>query len=203
MGNIYGKVTGVREEGRAKGRKVLWGCRCECGNYTVVEGNRLRSGMTKSCGCLRINTIVAFNKKHGMASNRLYNIWSHMKSRCLNKNDRAYRRYGGRGITVCEEWQQFKPFMKWALENGYNDDLEIDRINNNGNYSPENCRFVTPKENSRNRRSNRLITIDGKTKTLAEWSEISGLDSSLIRFRVVNGWSEKQLLVSPSVRRSE
>lgn len=196
LGKTYGRLTVIREAGRS-GRKVLWECVCECGNHSIVEGNRLRSGGTKSCGCLRADTIVAFNKKHGMSSSRLYNIWSHMKSRCSNKNNEAYKRYGGRGIAVCKEWQKFEPFMKWAMKNGYKDNLEIDRLDNNLGYSPENCHFTTPKINSRNRRSNRLVTINGKTKTLAEWSEISGLDSTLIRYRVSSGWPEKDIL-SPS-----
>jgi hypothetical protein len=117
------------------------------------------------------------NPKHGLYREHkdLFNLWQTMKSRCENKNRDNYERYGARGISVCEEWQEAKNFVGWALVNGYQHGLQLDRIDNNKGYSPDNCRFVTAKENNRNRRNTKFITINGKTKSVAEWCEIIGV----------------------------
>lgn len=117
------------------------------------------------------------NQKHGLyrENKNLFNLWQTMKSRCENKNREKYKDYGARGITVCEEWHTASVFVKWALDNGYKAGLQLDRIDNNAGYSPQNCRWVTPKENSRNRRNAKMLTLNGETKCVAEWCETIGV----------------------------
>jgi hypothetical protein len=168
---------------------VMYTCKCECGNIVDVLGIHLRSGHTKSCGCYREFTTKINKTTHGMTNTRLYYIWKNMKSRCFNPNNQDYLDYGGRGITVCQEWvNDFVNFMMWSLQHGYNDTLTIDRINVNGNYEPSNCRWATQKVQCNNTRVNIYVELDGITHTLKEWCEILNLDYNKIHSRVYNGW---------------
>ena len=134
-------------------------------------------------------------EKHGMYGSRLYKTWNNMISRCYCKSFRNYRNYGGRGITVCDEWKNsFVAFMNWALSNGYSDTLTLDRINTEGGYCPENCRWITNKEQQNNKRNNRLITYKGITHTLQEWSEITGIHKKTISKRIDRGWTIEDAL---------
>lgn len=127
---------------------------------------------------------------HGESYNRVYRVWRHMLDRCENQTHNRYPQYGGRGIQVCEEWHNAKEFIEWAYTNGYTDNLQIDRIDTNGNYEPNNCRFVTCKENNRNKRNNRKITLDGITLTVTEWAEQTGIKRKTIYERLRRGWDE-------------
>lgn len=132
---------------------------------------------------------------HGDSKSKLYNVWAGMKRRCYNKNQKSYKDYGAKGIRVCDEWfNSYETFKKWAETNGYNEGLEIDRINVEGNYEPNNCRWINKKQNSNNKRNNTLIEINGVTHTIAEWSAISGISQKMISSRLKRGWNKDNLL---------
>ena len=154
-GQRYGKLVAqeIACVRGGKGRQVTyWQCLCDCGETTIVRLAELRAGNTKSCGCLRVESGKS-NRTHGGKGTRLYRIWKGMRSRCLNPNATSFENYGGRGITVCEEWRQsFEAFQQWSLGNGYADELTIDRINNDGGYEPGNCRWATWSVQLKNRR---------------------------------------------------
>lgn len=178
-GKKFGKleVIGVHDTGS---RKTYYVCQCDCGNIKVVRADALISGATKSCGCIKKEqdkTNLTANHSHKMSGTRIYETWQDMKRRCYNKQNARYDRYGGRGITVCDEWlNNFQSFYDWAISNGYSDDLTIDRIDNDGNYEPSNCRWSTAKEQCNNRGSNINITIGNATKSLMRWCEIFNVD---------------------------
>ena len=203
-GQRFGRLTVVKDVGRTKTKRVLWLCHCGCGNETIVASNNLTGGKTQSCGCYMRDRVREASKTHGHYMNgkqtRLYAIWAGMKRRCLNHNVKAYHRYGGRGIKVCAEWMKFEPFRDWATANGYADKLSIDRIDNDGNYEPGNCRWITQKVQCQNTRSNRLITFNGVAKSIAEWAEITGIKAATISARIKrHHWPiEKALTIKPN-----
>lgn len=150
-GKRFGLLT-VLNRSTEKAVRVKWQCHCECGNEIVVEGQHLRSGATISCGCYHKDELSKRRMQHGYSKTRLYSIWYGMKCRCSMPSHSTYTYYGGRGISVCAEWLDFIKFQEWALANGYTDGLEIDRINNDSDYAPDNCRWVTHAENMKNLR---------------------------------------------------
>lgn len=192
-GKRFGRLT-VIGYSHLVGSKVYWKCLCECGNEKLVRGDHLRGCKIESCGCLHKDTVSKQFTTHGKSDTRLFSIWSGIKNRCFNNNEPAYKDYGARGIIVCDEWLEFEVFHEWAANNGYSDDLTIDRIDNDGNYEPSNCKWSTMTEQSRNRRSNVKVTIDGETKTLTEWAEVSGLTFRTMRKRYAKGLRGKDLI---------
>lgn len=194
-GQRFGRLTAIERDRTTKSRKPAWNCRCDCGNEITVYGVYLRNGSTKSCGCLSIDLLKERSKTHGMSKSRLYGIWAGIKSRCKNPQRKKFPDYGGRGIKVCEEWDNsFEAFRDWAIANGYRDDLTIDRKDNDGDYDPSNCRWITTKQQSNNRRSNINITHRGETHNLTEWSSITGIPMGTIRRRIERGWSPEEAL---------
>ena len=194
-GRRFGRLTVIQRSENGKDGRAKWLCVCDCGCSTIVRGDRLRSGKTTSCGCLAIETRRNIHFTHGHSGTRVYNIWQGMKKRCYNPKNAHYNRYGGRGIAVCEEWlHNFQVFYNWAMANGYRDDLSIDRIDNDKDYSADNCRWVTCKENNNNTSSNKLICINGTTMTLKQWSEKKHVNYSTVRYRIYSGWTIKEAL---------
>lgn len=178
-------------------RYVSWECICECGNTVFVTTNCLKSGNTSSCGCLLKDVAGKQTLTHGLRKTRLYNIYNNMKQRCNNPQNPEYRLYGERGIKVCDEWNQpngLGAFGNWALNNGYADNLTLDRIDNNGDYSPENCRWVTMKEQAKNTRRNVRILYNGKTMILADFARLTGIDHRIVSRCVKNGMSAEKIV---------
>lgn len=168
-GQKFGRLTAIEYAGRF-GRRTKWRCKCECGNETLVDVSKLRSGHTKSCGCYKNEKIKKLNYKTGMSSSRLYLTHRNMLNRCYREDDDMYRIYGERGITVCDEWRGdhgFENFLAWSMENGYKEGLSIDRIDNNRGYSPDNCRWVDKYVQANNKRNNHYLKINGEIDTVA------------------------------------
>lgn len=169
-----------------------WLCICDCGNIHEATSYNLVHGKTTKCpSCWRK---ISAEKKmiHGQEPKHLFNCYVNMKTRCYNKNYYLFKHYGGKGITVCDDWlgkYGFNNFRKWAFENGYNDDLSIDRIDNSKSYCPENCRWVTMTIQQNNRTNNRMLTVNGITDTMANWSKRSGINYATIQQRLSRGWS--------------
>lgn len=169
VGTIFNKLTVLKMcEHTLNGRSRII-CQCDCGNIKEFYTNSVKSGKTESCGCVPSAT------KHGQSTTKLYRVWAAMKKRCISPQCKAYKNYGGRGIMVCDEWMKdYTPFFNWAQSNGYKEGLHLDRINNDGNYEPSNCRFITPERNLANRRNTVLIEYNSQKKALSQWSKILG-----------------------------
>lgn len=180
------------------GQPVKWHCVCDCGNEINVLAGSLKSGATQSCKCLLAESTGDRSRKHGMYKSRQYRIWMDMKMRCYDKKSASYIDYGGRGITVCDEWlNSFETFNKWLNDNNYSDELSIDRIDVNGNYNPDNCRMANSYVQANNTRKNRHLIIAGVDKTVAEWAEIVGINPNTIYGRLFNGWSARDAVFKP------
>ena len=169
-------------------------CQCECGTLKEFSLGDLKR--SNSCGCIK-------KTLNGLSNTRLYGIYQKMKERCLNPRNDHYKNYGGRGITICEEWlKSYIPFREWALDNGYTDKLTIDRIDVNGNYEPSNCRWVTAKEQALNKRNNIKITINNETRCLTEWCAIFKIPRNLVYKRILRKWDIMKALFTPSQRKN-
>jgi hypothetical protein len=169
--------------------KTFWKCLCDCGNETSVEGWNLRNSNVKSCGCLKTQKHVELQRR----DNRLCRIYQSMKSRCANPNVKAYKNYGGRGITFCDEWNRFEAFEVWALTHGYTDTLTLDRIDNNGNYTPKNCRFVDMKTQQRNRRDNIFVDFHGESVIATDVAVLLGKNTGTISRWIKEGRLQKKI----------
>lgn len=193
IGQKFAKLE-VISQAQTKNKNARWLCKCDCGNEKEVEGVKLTKGITRSCGCAKLQLYTESMTRHGMSNTRVHNIWLKMRQRCYSPNYVDYPRYGARGIKICEDWEVFENFAKWAEENGYSEHLTLDRKNNDGMYGPDNCKWSTTTEQSNNRRSNKHLTIDGETKTIAEWSRHSGVKYETIRSRIKSGITGKELI---------
>lgn len=186
--------------GKGKYGQSLFECLCDCQNKSIVDYSSLINGKTKSCGCYKKRIMSERSKKHNMYGTKIYWIWSSMIQRCINQNNKKYKNYGKRGIKVFNEWRHFN--------NYYNDfgkyhkpGLQMDRIDNNGNYCKENCRWTTPLVQANNRTDNRVITYCGKTKNLTQWGRVFNLSHSKIRYRLNNGYSLDKVFNKQDLRK--
>lgn len=183
-GQVFGRLTVLyRTEDRVSksgAKTVTYHCKCSCGNERDVVATNLRRGSTQSCGCMHNELLSNRCTKRDEVSKKLYIVHRNMRRRCYDTKDGSYKRYGGRGIRVCDEWlgeNGVENFIRWARENGYEFGLSIERTDNDGNYCPENCRWATVKEQNNNRSTNRLLTVNGITKTTSQWKDYLGLNS--------------------------
>jgi len=196
-GQRFGRLTVQKIAGRNNQGGIVWSCVCDCGNVVKVTTGCLNNGHTTSCGCYRRDNTTMRKTVHGGRKTKLYKVWQGMRERCFYPSHSFYKYYGGRGITVCEEWaNSFEAFREWALANGYRDGLTIDRKNTDGPYSPDNCRWATQKEQQSNRRNNRWITYNGETHTLTQWSEITGISISTLWHRIKRGCNVEQAFIT-------
>lgn len=208
-GQKFGRLTvveHVNSEQNTKNRSAKWLCLCECGNYKIVCSKSLKNGDTKSCGCykkeLNRQRMISRNMTHGHSNERLHFVWRGIKKRCYNPNHVEYKNYGGRGIKLCKEWHDYSVFREWAYSNGYDENAErgkctIERIDNDKDYCPENCKFASMKEQANNKSSNRYISYNNKTQTVAQWADELNIRQETLRRRMQRGWSIERTLSTP------
>ena len=205
INDIFGrwKVIGFDNE-RSKndkhGRKYYF-CECQCQDKTVksIRGDSLISQKSTSCGCYNRERVSDVTSKHKSSNSDLYDVWINMKQRCLNKNNPSYNNYGGRGITICDEWlNNFSEFRKWSIENGYEKGLNIDREDNDKGYSPDNCRFITYIENQNNKRTNTYLEFNNEINTIANWARKLNMNPRTLVTRLDTlNWSIEKTLTTP------
>lgn len=179
-GERFCRLTVIKRVDNDKYQNAQYLCMCDCGKKTISLGSNLRSGHKRSCGCLQRDTASAMFKTHGLSKTKIMKTYFSMRQRCYNKNSSAYHDYGGRGIVICEEWQDSKNFYDWAIKNGYKDGLTIERIDNDKDYCPQNCRWATKTEQNRNTRRTHRILFGGKVITAAQAGRIVGVDRSSV-----------------------
>lgn len=196
-GKRYNNLVVIGRAENSKNGILIWKCLCDCGNITQVRGSNLKSGAVKSCGCRRKNAKPTLT--HGMSHTRLYRIWAGMKARCYSRNIPSYKDYGARGIAVCEEWRHsFESFAEWANNNGYSDNMTIERKDIDGDYCPHNCKWIPFNEQQGNRRICRFYEYKGETKNLAEWCRCLNLSYSVIHNRINKlGWDFERAISEP------
>ena len=195
-GKRFNKLLAI-ERVENQNHKTMWKCLCDCGNETFVYTWNLTGNRVKSCGCLKNEKLIERSTTHNQRHTNLYEVWKTMKQRCFNPNNQSYKNYGGRGIVVCDEWKtNFKSFYKWSMENGYKKGLTIDRIDNNKNYCPENCRWTDRITQANNSRWNKHIVIDGKDDTLANWLRFYNTNYDKYYRRIKKGLSEQEALTT-------
>ncbi len=201
VGKQFGRLSVVARGENTKNGKSKWVCVCQCGKSKKkqVTSYDLESGKVRSCGCLYKESNKGRNATHSKTGTRLYQIWLSMRQRCECSSASGFANYGGRGVTVCEAWSNFQDFHKWAMSHGYADSLTIDRIDVNGNYCPENCRWVTMKEQQNNRRNNRVVEYGGKKYTLSELAQCLKIRPATLAWRIDHGWKEEEFSLLPNM----
>ena len=192
-GQRFGKLNVMsRAEKNTKSGNAMWICKCDCGNLSTVIGSHLRSGKTSSCGCNRIS-----ERSMGHSKDRLYRTWLGMHNRCYDPNHDRFKWYGGKGVSISDDWHDFMTFRIWALSNGYTDELTIDRIDADGNYCPDNCKWVDMKVQANNRSNNRILRYRDKRYTATQLAEAHGLSPHTVFNRLKLGWTVDQIVNTP------
>ena len=200
-GQIFGRLTVVRLSKQRGNGQAMWLCKCVCGSEVRIRGNSLRNGETISCGCFRKETTSNLNRTHGECGTPIYKSWQNMKERCYNKNKHMdYPRYGGRGIQVCKRWHIFINFYE-DMMSSYVEGLTLERKDSDKNYSLENCKWATRKEQANNKRCNLLVTAQGLTLNLTQWSEKTGIAYACLYKRLLNNWDAERMVSQPSRRK--
>lgn len=197
----FGRLIVIEKAGHSKGNRLQWLCKCDCGNFKITTSSDLKSGKVRSCGCLRKETTSKMAKsrsksriKHNKSNTRIYRIWSTMKQRCYNSKCFSYKWYGKKGIKICDEWKNnFIFFYNWAIDNGYKENLSIDRIDVNGNYEPSNCRWVDNIIQQNNKTNNKIIIYKNKKYTMSQLSKILNLKYCNIKYRLKANWKMEEL----------
>ena len=191
LGQRFGRLTVIALEDNVKSGSARWRCRCDCGNEISVRSNNLTGCGVRSCGCLAKHNAL----KHGDSKTRLYNIWYGIIRRTEDSSRKEYKDYGGRGIKMCSEWRQsYEVFREWALANGYTDEHSIDRVENDGDYTPDNCRWAERIEQANNRTDTHYLTKDGITKPATVWAKELGVPYMRIKKRIRLGWPDERVL---------
>lgn len=186
IGKIFNRLQVIESAGSNELGRSLWKCQCDCGKISIVLGYSLIRGNTQSCGCLHIDNVT----KHHESQMRLYGIWQQLRARCSNPKHASYHSYGGRGISVCEEWNHsYENFRDWAMLNGYEKDLSIDRIDNDKGYSPDNCRWANRITQQNNMSNNHMVIYNGAMQTLAQLCRKHNKNYALVQSRLRRGWS--------------
>ncbi len=201
QGQRFAKCV-IIEEVDSKDRCRCFKCQCDCGKVFETKLILLTKGQTKSCGCYKNEIFISRNTVHNKSRTPLYDVHISIKQRCLNSKSKVYPHYGGRGISVCEEWLDYQNFQDWALNNGYKQGLTIDRIDVNGNYEPSNCRWVTMKVQGFNKRNNNLISFNGETKTVTEWAEKMGIKHCTMNKRLKK-WGVERALTTTKIEAND
>lgn len=200
-GMKFGKLKVISFDHYSKTKMQYYLCECECGNYKTVQASHLLNGDAKSCGCVRSTRVNKPFRQYGTYNKRLHNIWNGMLDRCTNKNNPAYENYGGRGIFVCQEWHDFPTFYNWAICNGYNDSLSIERINNNDGYYAENCKWANRYEQANNKRNVTKFNYNGCEYSMAQLSKMSGIPYDTLRARLLlYGYSVEEAMIDKKNR---
>lgn len=197
----FGRLVALGPVGKNK-KGVVWLCQCDCGNMVTPLTNHLTSGNTKSCGCLQKEIATRRSTTHGMTKHPIHQVWTSIIQRCTNPNDKSFANYGGRGISICDEWRSdFQIFHDYVsrlphfMEKGYS----LDRVDNSLGYSPGNLRFATRVEQNRNTRHNRMLTFNGKTQCVGAWAEELGVNFVTLHGRLHRGWSIERTLATPPI----
>lgn len=200
-GQQFDHLTVQGRAGTSACGHAIWRCECRCGNVIDVSSNQLVTKKTRSCGCL-VREMAEQRVQHGDARKgshtRLYKIWTDMKARCFNSQSAKYADYGGRGISVCDEWAAYTAFKDWALANGYDETLTLDRRDVNQGYNPQNCRFVDWEVQANNKRNSHYITLQGDTKTISQWAKLFGVSINTVQNRLKRGCPVDTLFTPPS-----
>ena len=202
IGKKFGRLTILKIDHIAENGQTYVLCKCECGTKKIINFGSISAGLIVSCGCRQREIQKYGSITHGKRYTRIYNIWCVMKTRCYCKKYREYQNYGGKGVIICEEWlNSFEAFYNWAMSHGYTDNLSIDRIDNNGNYEPSNCRWADRKTQSRNMSRNINITHNGETHILKDWAEILGIDYRKMWYRYKKGYPIEKVFYNGNLKK--